>query len=95
MPARKPLSRAGERGRLRSLQPGVRAKLTIGLYFFNTRWYDTALGRWAQPDSIVPLDSQGAQAWDRYAAKGNNPVRFVAQSTISLHPLIAIAPIMR
>ncbi len=67
----------------------------MGLSFFNARWYDAALGRWAQSDSIVPVESQGAQAWDRYAATGNNPVRFVAQSTTSLHPLIAIAPIMR
>jgi hypothetical protein len=34
------------------------------------------LGRWAQPDSIVPLASQGVQAWDRYAFVSNNPVRY-------------------
>jgi hypothetical protein len=34
------------------------------------------LGRWAQPDSVVPLASQGVQAWDRYAFVSNNPVRY-------------------
>ncbi len=49
---------------------------SLGLYFFNARWYDAALGRWAQPDSIVPLGSQGVQAWDRYAFVNNNPLRY-------------------
>lgn len=48
----------------------------IGLYFFNARWYDSTLGRWAQPDSIVPVQSQGVQAWDRYAFVNNNPLRY-------------------
>ncbi len=52
----------------------------IGLYFFNARWYDAALGRWAQPDSIVPVESQGVQAWDRYAFVNNNPIRFTDPS---------------
>jgi hypothetical protein len=34
------------------------------------------LGRFAQPDSLIPESSQGAQAWDRYAYVNNNPVRY-------------------
>jgi len=48
----------------------------LGLDYFNARWYDSALGRFAQADSIVPLASQGVQAWDRYAFVNNNPVRY-------------------
>jgi len=33
---------------------GQREEATIGLYFYNARWYDPALGRFAQPDTIVP-----------------------------------------
>jgi len=46
------------------------------LYDFNARFFDARLGRFVQPDSVVPLASQGVQAWDRYAGLNNNPVRF-------------------
>jgi hypothetical protein len=39
----------------------------------NSRSY---LKRWAQPDSIIPEELQGIQAWDRYAYVNNNPIRF-------------------
>jgi RHS repeat-associated protein len=45
----------------------------FGLLFYNARWYDSQLGRFAQADSIVP---PGVQGLDRYAAMANNPVRF-------------------
>ncbi|PWH13850.1 MAG: hypothetical protein DDG60_09040, partial [Anaerolineae bacterium] len=48
----------------------------FGLMFYNARWYDPALARFAQADSIIPLESQGVQAWDRYAGMNNNPVRY-------------------
>jgi RHS repeat-associated protein len=48
----------------------------FGLYFYNARWYDPTLGRFTQPDSLIPEQSQGAQAWDRYAYVNNNPVRY-------------------
>jgi RHS repeat-associated protein len=47
----------------------------FGLYFYNARWYDPLLGRFAQPDSLILEQSQGAQVWDRYAYVNNNPVR--------------------
>jgi RHS repeat-associated protein len=33
---------------------GQREESIIGLYFYNTRWYDAALGRFVQTDSVVP-----------------------------------------
>jgi RHS repeat-associated protein len=47
-----------------------------GLYYYGARWYDPALGRFAQADSIIPEATQGAQAWDRYAGMNNNPVKY-------------------
>ncbi len=44
-----------------------------GLYFYQARWYDSALGRFAQADSIIPIQTQGVQAWDRYAYVNNAP----------------------
>lgn len=50
--------------------------IEIGLYYYGARWYDPSLGRFTQPDSIIPLASQGVQAWDRYAYTNNNPIRY-------------------
>jgi hypothetical protein len=44
--------------------------------FYKARWFDPALGRFLQPDTIVPLASQGVMAHDRYAGMNNNPVRY-------------------
>ena len=41
--------------------------------FYNARWYDPTLGRFAQADSIVP---GGVQGLDRYAYVNNNPLRY-------------------
>jgi RHS repeat-associated protein len=48
----------------------------FGLYFYNARWYDSSLGRFAQADTIIPEQTQGVQAWDRYAYTNNNPLRY-------------------
>jgi RHS repeat-associated protein len=45
-----------------------------GLYFYQARWYDPALGRFAQADTMIP--GQDAVAFDRYAYTNNNPVRY-------------------
>jgi hypothetical protein len=39
--------------------------------FYNARWYDPALGRFTQADSIVP---GGVQGYDRYAYVNNSPI---------------------
>jgi RHS repeat-associated protein len=52
---------------------------SIGLYFYNARFYDAQLGRFVSPDTIIP-QQQGSQAWDRYAYVNNSPVRFTDPS---------------
>ena len=49
----------------------------FGLMYYNARWYDSQLGRFAQADSIVP---GGVQGYDRYAYVNNNPVRYTDPS---------------
>jgi RHS repeat-associated protein len=55
---------------------GHREEASLGIYFFNARWFDPSLGRFISPDTIVPTGTQGTQAWDRYAFVNNNPVRY-------------------
>jgi RHS repeat-associated protein len=33
---------------------GQREEAALGLYFYNARWYDPALGHFLSPDSIAP-----------------------------------------
>jgi RHS repeat-associated protein len=47
----------------------------VGLYFYNARWYDPSLGRFTQPDSLIPQPGSPL-AWDRYAYTLNNPVNY-------------------
>ena len=46
-----------------------------GLYYYNARWYDPALSRFAQADTSVPKIGN-TQAWDRYAYTLNSPVLY-------------------
>jgi RHS repeat-associated protein len=55
---------------------GQRELSVLGLHFYGARWYDSLLGRFIQADTFVPLESQGVQAWDRFAYVNNNPVRY-------------------
>ena len=45
-----------------------------GLYFYNARWYDNQLGKFAQADSIIP-EPGNPVAWDRYAYGNNDPIK--------------------
>ncbi|MFT3890481.1 MAG: RHS repeat-associated core domain-containing protein [Anaerolineales bacterium] len=49
----------------------------FGLMFFNARWVDVSLGRFAQADTIIP---GGVQGYDRYAYVNNSPVMFADPS---------------
>jgi RHS repeat-associated protein len=49
----------------------------FGLLYYNARWYDPSLGRFAQADTIVP---GGVQGYDRYAYTNNNPVKYTDPS---------------
>ena len=54
---------------------GQREESALGLYFYNARWYDPALGRWAQPDTIVP-EPGDPQSLNRYSHVLNNPLKY-------------------
>jgi len=47
-----------------------------GLHFYNARYYDPAIGRFTQADSIIP-DQYNPQSLNRYAYVLNNPVKYV------------------
>ncbi|MBE7435982.1 MAG: hypothetical protein HS100_18845 [Anaerolineales bacterium] len=56
----------------------------FGLMYYNARWYDPALGRFAQADSIVPPGVHphfmGAGGLDRYAYVNNSPMNYTDPS---------------
>ena len=42
---------------------------------YRSRWYDPALGRFIQPDTIIPQPTR-PQSWNRFTYVVNNPMRF-------------------
>jgi len=54
---------------------GQRWEGVLGLYDYHARWYDPALGRFAQPDPLVP-EPGNPQSLNRYSYCLNNPVRY-------------------
>ncbi len=58
---------------------GARFDGTIGLYLMGARWYDPALGRWIQADTIVP-EPLSPQAWNRYSYAYNSPTNYIDPS---------------
>ena len=54
---------------------GQREDATIGLYFYNARFYDASLGRFVQADSIVPSPGN-PQSLNRYSYVLNSPVLY-------------------
>jgi len=48
----------------------------LGLYFYNARFYDAALGRFVQADTIVP-EPGNPNAFDRFAYVQNNPLKYI------------------
>ena len=47
----------------------------FGWMYYKARWYDNELGRFAQPDSIIP-GAGDPRAWDRYSYVKNNPIKY-------------------
>jgi len=47
--------------------------------FYNARWYDSSLSRFAQADTIVP-NLIRAEDWDRYSYVRNNPLVYIDPS---------------
>jgi RHS repeat-associated protein len=58
---------------------GQREDATIQLLFYNARYYDAALGRFIQADTIVPNPAD-PQALNRYSYVYNRPCRFTDPS---------------
>ncbi len=63
-----------------------------GLYYYGARFYDSALGRFIQPDSIIPQPGSPL-AWDRYAYINNNPVNGIDPTGHWVESLLDIASI--
>jgi len=49
------------------------------LYFYQARWYDAQIGRFIQPDTIIP-EPGNPQALNRYAYTLNNPLKYTDPS---------------
>ncbi|MBN2084343.1 MAG: RHS repeat-associated core domain-containing protein [Anaerolineales bacterium] len=58
---------------------GQREEAGIGLYYYNARWYDAKLGRFAQGDMVIPKSKQPNE-FDRYRYCKNNPLLVVDPS---------------
>ncbi len=54
---------------------GQKLDTSSGLLYYGARYYDAAIGRFAQPDSIVP-NPYNPQSLNRYSYVLNNPVRY-------------------
>ena len=62
---------------------GQRLDESTGLYYYGARYYDAALGRFVQADTIVP-EPGNPQALNRYAYMLNNPLRHLFTVSCSL-----------
>ena len=58
---------------------GQREAPEIGLHYYVARWYDSEIGHFTQPDSVVP-GAGDALVWDRYAYVQNNPIKYADPS---------------
>jgi RHS repeat-associated protein len=54
---------------------GQRVDTSAGLMYYGARYYDAALGRFIQPDLLIP-DPYNPQSLNRYAYVYNNPLRY-------------------
>jgi len=59
--------------------PGQRWDGVIKLYDYKARYYDPAIGRFIQPDPLVPEPGE-PQSLNRYAYVNNNPLRYTDPS---------------
>jgi len=57
---------------------GQRDNSYINLMDYHSRWYDDSLGRFIQPDSIIP--DGNPQSLNRFSYVGNNPINFTDPS---------------
>jgi len=64
---------------------GQREDATIGLYFYNARYYDPALGRFVSADTVVPKPGD-PQDLNRYRYGANNPPSFIDPNGHQVRP---------
>ena len=57
--------------------------LDRGLYFYGARWYDSSIGRFISPDTIVP-EPGNPQSLNRYSYAANNALRYTDPSGHSI-----------
>ncbi|MBI5305920.1 MAG: hypothetical protein HY868_27575 [Chloroflexi bacterium] len=57
-----------------------------GLHYYGARYYDAAIGRFTQPDTIVP-NQYNPQSLNRYAYTLNNPVKYTDPTGHEYEPL--------
>ncbi len=81
-------------GELRYGQPYSTRRFTgqyfddeIDLYYYGARYYDAALARFTQPDTIVP-EPGNPQALNRYSYVLNNPLRYTDPTGMFEQPAI-------
>jgi RHS repeat-associated protein len=55
------------------LYTGQELDKETGLYYYNARYYDSRIGRFISPDTIIP-DASDSQQFNRYSYVLNNPV---------------------
>ncbi|GEM_PF-3868680 len=53
--------------------------IDTGLYYYKARYYNPQLGRFIQPDTVVP-DAKNYQAHNRYSYVMNNPMKYTDPS---------------
>ena len=58
---------------------GQRLEAGLGLYDYRARYYDPAIGRFTQPDTVVPGPGH-PQSLNRYSYVDNNPLRYADPS---------------
>ncbi|MBI9049676.1 MAG: RHS repeat-associated core domain-containing protein [Anaerolineaceae bacterium] len=51
----------------------------VNLYYYNARYYDAALGRFIQADTIIP-GAGDSKSYDRYVYVNNNPLKYTDPS---------------
>jgi RHS repeat-associated protein len=58
---------------------GQRVEVSLGLHYFQARWFDSQLGRFISADTIIPKTG-GVLSWDRYLFVLGNPLKYTDPS---------------
>ena len=67
---------------------GQRENMSLGLYYYQARYYLPGIGRFASADTIVP-DPTNPQSFNRYSYGYNNPVKYIDEDGhIPILPLL-------